>query len=172
MNNPADLVTPKLIELCKNLPYIVICGYTKTGKITIAKKLARELNRELIISDDYKFQDYGDNFLQAFMTAVDSKIQQRKPIIAEGVLCFRLLRKTVQMNGVLPDLIIKTECDEQTIRYFYNKDNESHKVEKALSFNKGLNTIWNDYLTLLEQNPRIKKPKIIQLNTSLSYYGL
>ena len=56
--NPADLVTPQLINYCSPLQTIVVCGYTKTGKITIAKKLAEQLNRVLFISDDYSFEKY------------------------------------------------------------------------------------------------------------------
>jgi uridine kinase len=51
--NPGDLVTNHLIEHCKTLNTIVICGYTKTGKVTIAKKLANALNRPLFVSDDF-----------------------------------------------------------------------------------------------------------------------
>jgi uridine kinase len=172
MNNPADLVTSKLINHCKNLQFIVICGFTKTGKITIAKKLAQELQRELIISDNYSLEVYGDKVLEAFMAAINKKLTANTPIIVEGILCFRMLRKSIQLKSLLPDLVIRTECNEQTIRHFYKKDGEIHKVEKALAFNKGLTKIWNDYQQLLEITPGVKKPQYLELNTSLSQYGL
>ena len=56
--NPADLVTKDLIKYCNNFPIIVVCGYTKTGKVTIARKLSQSLNRPLLESDNYI--DYHD----------------------------------------------------------------------------------------------------------------
>lgn len=163
--NPADLVTPQLIDSCKNYPIIVICGYTKTGKVTIAKKLASELNRKLFISDDYI--EHGP--VQALYVMMDDILAYKntgKPFIVEGILCFRLLRKGVQLKTFKPDLIIKTECNDETITHFYKKDGEGHKIPRALNFNKGLNTIWEEYLSLLLANPSFR-PKYITLNTSL-----
>jgi len=172
MNNPADLVTPKLIQYCSRFPFIAICGFTKTGKITIARKLAQELQRDLIISDNYSLEVYGDQTLEAFMGAIEKKLAANTPVIAEGILCFRMLRKGIQLRTLFPDLVIKTECDEPTIRHFYKKDGEVHKVDKALAFNKGLTKIWNDYQQLLTATPGIKKPEYLELNTSLLRYGL
>lgn len=172
MKNPADLVTPKLISYCTNFPFIAICGFTKTGKITIAKKLAQELHRDLIISDDYSLTVYGDSALEAFMAAISKKLNTGVPVIAEGILCFRMLRKGIQLRTLFPDLVIKTECNESTIRHFYKKDGEIYKIDKALAFNKGLTKIWNDYQQLLETTPGVKKPEYLELNTSLSQYGL
>lgn len=165
--NPADLVTPQLINYCSSFKTIVVCGYTKTGKITIAKKLAEQLNRMLFISDDYSFEKYGDKTLEIFMSNVLPYHQKNIPIVIEGVLCFRLLRKGVQENCFYPDLILKTNCNDETITHFYKKDGEESKIPRALSFNKGLNKIWNDYLDLVSLDPRIKRPHYIELNTSL-----
>jgi len=165
--NPAELVTSQLVNYCSPLKTIVVCGYTKTGKITIAKKLAEQLNRMLFISDDYSFEKYGDKTLEIFMSNVLPYHQKGIPIIVEGVLCFRLLRKGIQEDCFYPDLILKTDCNEETIKYFYKKDGEESKISRALSFNKGLNKIWNDYLDLVSLNPRIKKPQYLELNTSL-----
>ena len=164
--NPADLVTPQLINFCKPMTTIVVCGFTKTGKITIAKKIAGELNRKLFISDDFQYIEH-EKALYEFIKNISPYHQKRIPIIVEGILCFRLLRKGIQEKIFFPDLIIKTKCDEKTIRHFYNKDGEGHKIDRALSFNKGLDKIWNDYLNLLSQNSWVKTPQFIELNTSL-----
>jgi len=164
--NPADLVTPSLINYCSNMNTIVVCGFTKTGKITLANKLAKELNRKIFLSDDYQFVDPNES-LYAFMKDIIPFHQNKTPIIVEGILCFRLLRKGIQESLFFPDLILKTNCNESTIRYFYNKDREEHKIERALSFNKGLDKIWNEYLDLLSKNPWIRKPQYVELNTSL-----
>jgi hypothetical protein len=164
--NPADLVTPQLVNYCAPMNTIVVCGYTKTGKITIAKKLAEQLNRPLFISDDYQNLDSKDS-LSIFMEDVLKYYSQKLPIIVEGILCFRLLRKGIKESCFFPDLILKTKCDENTIRHFYNKDGEGHKIERALAFNRGLNTIWTEYQDLLATNPWLKRPYYLELNTSL-----
>jgi uridine kinase len=164
--NPADLVTPSLIELCVPMKTIVVCGYTKTGKVTIANKIAAKLNRPLFISDDYQSLGHEESLNYLLKETYKHQISN-SPIIVEGILCFRLLRKGIKETSFFPDLIIKTNCDERTIRHFYNKDNEGHKIERALAFNKGLNTIWEEYQDLLIANPWVKKPKFIELNTSL-----
>jgi hypothetical protein len=168
--NPAELITPQIINFCKNIQTIVVCGYTKTGKITISKKLSETLNRRLFISDDYSFEKYGDKSLYVFMDNILPYYKLNIPIIVEGILCFRLLRKGIQLGNFYPDLIIKTKCNDDTIKHFYKKDGEENKINRAISFNKGLNTIWEEYLQLLKDNPQIKKPNFIELETSLPQY--
>lgn len=141
---------------------IVICGFTKTGKVLIAKKLAESLKRRLILSDDYGFENYT-----SFYNDVLNLHNQRIPLIVEGVLCFRLLRKGLKEDIFHPDLILKTECDESTIRHFYQKDGEGDKIDRVLSFNKSLNTIWEEYLNEFNTIPWLRKPAYGELNTSL-----
>lgn len=167
--NPADLVTNQLVNYCSSMTTIVVCGFTKTGKVTIAKKLAEKLNRPLFISDDYQNLN-PKNSLDIFIEDISKYHFNKIPIIVEGVLCFRLLRRGIKESCFFPDLILKTKCDEATIRHFYYKDGEGHKIERALAFNKGLNTIWTEYQNLLISNPWIKKPNYLELNTSLNNY--
>jgi hypothetical protein len=165
--NPASLVTSQLINFCNPLKSIVICGFTKTGKVTIAKKLATSLNRPLLITDEY-IEKYGyDDALEGLMEDTVNFYNNQTPFIVEGILCFRLLRKTATLGNFYPDLIIKTECNEETISYFYHKDGEAYKLKRALSFNKGLNKIWDDYREILRNDSSIPYPKYLSLNTSL-----
>ena len=169
--NPADLVTNDLINYCKNFPIIVICGYTKTGKVTIAKKLSEQLNRPLLKSDDYIDYQNRENSLYLFMDAVIPYVNNNMSVIVEGISCFRLLRKGIQLGNFSPDLIIKTKCNNYTISYFYEKDGESNKIEKALSFNRGLNKIWDEYRKLLLNNSHLKRPQYIELETTLPEFS-
>ena len=83
---PTDLITPELIQRCSNFNTIVVLGYTKTGKLPIAKKLAQELNYTLFISDDYlELKDP----LEALMSDINYHQMNKNPIIIEGTLCFR-----------------------------------------------------------------------------------
>jgi hypothetical protein len=163
--NPVDLVTDSLINTCKNKKSIVVIGFTKTGKITIAKKLSEYLDIPILISD-YYYELSKDKALEYMMYDIKNLETSNIPYIVEGVLCFRLLRKGIQLNNFYPDLIIKTECNDKTIQHFYHKDNESSKIKKALSFNKGLDKIWLDYINLSQEN-NINIPPIITLNTSI-----
>lgn len=165
--NPLDLVTPSLVNKCRSFSTIVIIGYTKTGKHPIAKKLASDLNYPLFVSDNYINASNRQQSLYDMMDHILPYYNQQIPFIVEGVLCFRLLRKGIQLNNFIPDLIIKTKCNDKTIEHFYKKDKEEHKIKRALSFNKGLNTIWDEYLNLLRNNSFLKKPNFIELNTSL-----
>lgn len=165
-----NLITPDLINHCKQFNAIVICGFTKTGKIKIAKTLSESLNMKLFMSDDYLYTNHVDalyHLINDILPYYNNKI----PIIVEGTQCFRLLRKGLQEKNFYPDLIIRTECNEATIRLCYNNDGEGHKIDKALIFNKGLNTTWNNYKELLkieiDNNPNFKPPQYIEINTSI-----
>jgi len=165
---PADLVTPELIQHCSQFNTIVVLGYTKTGKLPIAKKIATELDRPLFISDEYlELKDP----LEAFMGDVIWHQKRGNQIIVEGTLCFRLLRKGLELSNFNTDLIIKTNCNEETIKYFYNLDGESHKTKRALSFNQGLNKIWNEYRTMLLNGSRSNIPQYIELTTTLPEFS-
>jgi len=165
---PADLVTPELIQYCSQFNIIVVLGYTKTGKLPIAKKIAQELDRPLFISDEYlELKDP----LEAFMGDVTWHQRRGNQIIVEGTLCFRLLRKGLELSNFNANLIIKTNCNEETIKYFYNQDGESHKIKRALSFNQGLNKIWNEYRSMLLNGSRSNIPQYIELTTTLPEFS-
>jgi hypothetical protein len=165
---PADLVTPELIQHCSSFNTIVVLGYTKTGKLPIARKIAQELDRPLFISDEYlELKDP----LEAFMGDVTWHQRRGNQIIIEGTLCFRLLRKGLELSNFNPNLIIKTKCNEETIKHFYRIDREESKIKRALSFNQGLNKIWDEYRSMLLNGPHSLIPQFIELNTTLPEYS-
>jgi len=168
--NPKNLVTPHLVDHCKTFNTIVICGYTKTGKVTIAKELSQQLGIPLFMSDDYIDVKDREQSLYTLIEHIMPLYYSNDPFIVEGILAFRLLRKGIQMNNFFPDLILKTKCNDETIKHFYRQDGEESKINRALSFNKGLNTIWDEYRDLLLQNPHFKRPQFIELETTLPQY--
>jgi adenylate kinase family enzyme len=169
--NPADLVTSNLINYCSQFKTIIILGYTKTGKVTIAKKLAQKLNYPLFESDYYINIEDRKQSLYNLIDDILPYYQSNQPLIIEGILGFRLLRKGLQLNNFSPDLIIKTKCNDETIKHFYRVDNEESKINRALSFNKGLNKIWDEYKEMLRNNLHNKIPKFIELETTLPEYS-
>lgn len=161
---PGDLVTQDLLDMCSRCKSIVVLGYTKTGKLPIAKKISSELNIPLLIADNYQNLD---DPLEYFMHDTLAYHSYEKPVVIEGILSFRLLRKAFD-KGFVPDLIIKTECSENTIKHFYEVEGEGHKIPRVIAFNKGLNKIWNDFLEKLDGSP--KQPLFIKLTTTLPQY--
>jgi len=165
---PADLVTPELIQHCSQFNTIVVLGYTKTGKLPIARKIAQELDRPLFVSDEYlELKDP----LDAFMNDIIWHQRRGNQTIIEGTLCFRLLRKGLELSNFNTDLIIKTKCNDETIKHFYNQDNEFHKIKRALSFNQGLNKIWDEYRNMLLNGPKSLIPQFLELETTLPEYS-
>jgi hypothetical protein len=169
--NPSKLITPELVDYCSQFKTITVLGYTKTGKITIAKKLSQELNYPLFISDHYININNREQLLYDMMNHIIPYYNSNQPLIIEGILGFRLLRKGLQLNNFHTDLIIKTKCNDETIKHFYRMDGEESKINRALSFNKGLNKIWNEYKEMLSHNQYNKIPKFIELETTLPEYS-
>lgn len=148
-------------------PYskIVLFGYTKTGKVKIAKSISEHLGIKLIKTDDYQHIDFKQA-VYTMLGVITNLEKSNIPFIIEGVQCARILRKGLETGTFTPDIVIRTECNEQTIKHCYIQDGEIDKLKGALSFNKGVEKIYNEYLDYLEDMPYIK-PKFITINTSL-----
>jgi hypothetical protein len=165
--NPKDLVTEKIVDYCRPLSLILIIGSVKSGKVTIAKELSKQLDdRKLLISDDY-IRIYGQNdaldMLERDMN--ENYYYDHRPIIIEGILGFRLLRRMAKNEFRLPDMVIKTECNKETISYFYEKEEPGKNLNSVFGFNKGLESIYKESVYLLESQG--KKLPILTLNTSI-----
>lgn len=164
--NPKDLVTDRIVEYCKPLSVILIIGYTKSGKVTIAKELSKQLdNRKLFISDDY-IKDWGhDDALNRLEEDINESYYSSDPIIIEGILGFRLLRRMSKNGYHLPDMVIKTECNKETISYFYSIEEPGKNLNSVFGFNQGLEKIYNEVVYFLESQG--KKIPVLTLNTSI-----
>ena len=93
---PGSLITQKILDYCKPLSLIFVMGYTKTGKVTIARRLSKDLDRELFIADEF-IKKYGyDNALDQFELELEHCYYAGKQVIFEGILCFRLLRRLLK----------------------------------------------------------------------------
>ena len=163
--DPKTLVTDKIVEYCKKLQIIFVVGYTKTGKYTIAKELADRLHVDIFISDDFVARYGHKGSLSQLELEIEHCYYSGKPAIFEGILCYRLLRKLGQKGYIYPDLIIKTECNNETIRYFYEKEEPNKNLSRVFGFNQGLEKIWNEYIDLVYSQG--KTVKLLNLNTSI-----
>lgn len=164
--NPKDLVTEKIVDYCLPLTLIFVLGATKSGKVTIAKELSRRLDdRTLFMSDDY-IRLYGQNeALDMLDKDMNEYYYSGYRIIIEGILGFRLLRRMAKNGYHLPDMVIKTECNKQTISYFYSVEEPEKNLNSVMGFNSGLESIWNQTLEIVHSQNR--KLPILTLNTSI-----
>ena len=160
-------VTKKLIKICKKYKTIVIYGYTKSGKVIIAKELAKQLNCKLIISDNYKRLGFYKGMYYIRDVIKDNDEQ----IIIEGVQSGRILRKGVQNNDFFADLVIELEINYKSIIECYYKTNESYKLKynRVYNFNfRLLDKIYNEWKKLQDfKTPEINTD-ILKINTSFA----
>ena len=63
-----------------------------------------------------------------------------------------MLRKGLQLNSYIPDLIIKLKCNDKTITHLYNKFRDPKKLNYVNGYIKGIDKIWEDYLALHKQS--------------------
>lgn len=157
-----SLITEELINECLDKHRIIIYGHAKSGKILIARLLAENLKRKLIITDDY--MEYG--FKQSMYVIKELIEETKEPLIIEGVQTPRILRKGVEQDNFYCDLIIHLECNKESIEQAYINDNEEHKLIKVHSFNQMLDKIFEEWYQLMLKHAPNKMPKIIKLNTS------
>lgn len=163
--DPKSLITERIVEYCRPLQIIMILGKTKSGKVTIARKLAKELDRELFIADEF-IERYGyDNALNQFEMELDHCYYAGKSVIFEGILCYRLLRKLIGKGYYLPDMVIKVDCNDITISHFYHIENPEKSFNKVMGFNNGLDKIFQECLNIIANQG--KTLKILTLNTSI-----
>lgn len=157
------LITPELMELCRPAKYIVIYGYTKSGKVKIGTLLAERLRRRLIISDHYKHLGWENN-----MYHIRSIIEStNEPLIIEGVQSGRLLRKGVQRNDFFANVVIHLDCNRQSIAHCYVQDGEGEKLKYVHNFNANiLDKIFYEWYDLQKQKHPKKMPVLINMNTS------
>lgn len=163
--DPCSLINQKIIDYCKSQKIIMIIGKTKSGKVSIARKLAMETGHELFIADEFIERHGYDNALDQFEMELDYCYQSGKNVIFEGILCYRLLRKLIGKGYYLPNMVIKVECNDETISYFYSLEEPEKNLNRVFGFNSGLEKIFEECLILLEFNN--KKLPLLKLNTSI-----
>lgn len=158
-------ITEELIYECALSPFICVAGAPKSGKVKVAKLIHERLpHYTLIKTDDY--QHYG--FKQAMYKILDDvtgMVYNDMPFIVEGTQVPRLLRKGLETQTFIPDLIIKTDCNEDTLRKCYIEDGEPDKIDGALVFARQMDTMMGNYLN--ESFSLQKPPKVRHIVTSL-----
>lgn len=154
---------PGILPKHKN---VVIVGSSATGKTHLAS-LIKEQHPDFRVfhSDDYKNEKEG-NFKQALYDMMDDirkDISPRKLI--EGIQGVRLLRKGLEQKNFYADLVIVCHADWETRVQRYKARGEEDKLRYVPGFDKMLGKIMADYLHMLKEEPKERKPKIITVQS-------
>jgi len=135
-------MTQSLEELFQRLAQhskIVVLGFPRSGKTTLVEEMETTgdlfLDYKFVYSDDFWTEDNYEDALISLFAAIDGV----EKYVAEGVLCFRLLRKVEQLrlDNLRPTCIVFTK---------------SQQSETGTPFARGLDKIWGDFVTLAKEN--------------------
>jgi shikimate kinase len=129
---------------------VVIVGPPAAGKTTLSDQLATDYpDYHIYHTDDYI--SYG--FEQSVYKLLEEiRTDGHKKIIIEGIQSARILRKGIEQNSFYADLVIKIEVEpEELYKRYYLRDKKSYPIATA----KGIETVFNNYLSMSSRRPRI-----------------
>lgn len=156
----------ELIELLQNEysdSNILVIGYPAVGKTTFAKKYIGYLPKHTLIdTDDYI--PYGQE--QSLYVLIEDLKKIQTPVLIEGVLGYRLLRKGVQLDCYYPDVVFELTAPWSHIEKIYQTERENKKIPNLKSFIKSLDTVLKQYQELSNSKPPLwHKTDIFEINT-------
>lgn len=161
---PSNYITQPILDICKHHSSIIIIGPPCSGKSSIASYLNNNIPHTLISTDHYLISNCQEEALTKILADISHYSQ---PLIIEGTLGYIMLRKGLQLNSYIPDLIIKLKCDYKTITYLYNKFRDPKKLNYVKGYIKGIDKVWEEYIEFHKQYHA--KTKCIEIDTSIPY---
>lgn len=125
----------EISEAVKASQRVVVIGYPASGKTTLARQIKRFCEHR-VFHADFEYQ-FGAGQSDAALAEVQA---ESRPLVFEGVLGYRLLRKCVTSEGCewRPDLVIEVACSEKTRAERYAKERPEKKYASIGPFCKGL----------------------------------
>ena len=136
---------------------IAIAGPPKSAKSTIGDRFAQSYDLDHIKTDYFKawgyelskdkIIDYLDNY-------------QDKGFVISGMQVPRVLRQLAKDDKSHVDILIRVNCNKETIKYFYEQDGEGEKVKSIESQIKSVDTVIEEYL-------KLASPEVINVDTSI-----
>jgi deoxyadenosine/deoxycytidine kinase len=142
---------------------IVIIGFAASGKTTLTDQL-KELypSAKFYHTDDYI--KYG--FEQSLYVLMEHLAKDKSElVIIEGIQCYRLLRKGIELKSFKADLIVEVVASEATRAE--RIDERGKSVNAIFNMDKTLTKVWNDYVGMVGVLPKIIKHEGISKVTAL-----
>ena len=125
---------------------VLIIGCPASGKSTIANMiLERNPDHTLLRTDDYMSHGYEQS-LYVMIEDMKAKVNNDEvPMIIEGILGYRLLRKGVELDFYYPDVVIELVITDERMEKTYNAERDPEKLKGARSQTKACATILGKY---------------------------
>lgn len=129
---------------------VLVIGCPASGKSTIAKMISeRNPDHTLINTDDFMSHGYEQS-LYVLIDDMKAKINNDEvPMIIEGILGYRLLRKGVELDFFYPDVVIELLIIEERMERTYNEQRDPDKLKGAKAQTKACATILSKYKEML-----------------------
>jgi energy-coupling factor transporter ATP-binding protein EcfA2 len=136
---------------------ILIIGHPASGKSTLCDAIAKvdPLKRPIWHTDHFMAHGW-EGSLYAMIAAVNLEA----PYIIEGVQGYRLLRKMIEFDLELPDVIVSVTASDHDIKKRYKERGKPVPT----GTNKALDKIWYEFLRLCPN-----MPPVIHHNTSIKH---
>jgi hypothetical protein len=129
---------------------VVIIGWPASGKSYLAKQLSRDNPQHTLIhTDSYSKYGYKEGLYKLMMDIGVTK----RPVIIEGVLGYRLLRKGVELDCFYPQMVIELSITTTRMLKMYSSMRQNKHFPSAYSFAKSLNTILEAYKAMPNSSP-------------------
>lgn len=126
---------------------IVIIGWPTSGKTYLTDFLSTKTDHLIIHTDDY-YERIGDFKKELYVLLDDLKAIDR-PVIVEGILGYRLLRKGVELNCFHPEIVIEIEHTYEAMQKIYITERKPKNYEKGKALSIACETVLKDYKAMV-----------------------
>lgn len=124
---------------------VVVIGPPGSGKTTFANQFGE--THLIIHTDDYIPYGYKEA-LYVLLHDLEKVKFLKRPLLIEGVLGYRLLRKGVELNCFYPDVVIELTVTPERQAEIYAKERDAEKLKYLKGFARTHAKILADYNAL------------------------